>query len=127
MGLSRNYRNFPDILAVMDEAVKHGGVRLTLESDKAAVVWRMKAYHVRKLVQKNTQAGAPTGMIIPTPYDGMHITLEGATVVVKFVELRGTLAKLDGTPITSETKRYEEVVDDELTEAARQVKKGLFE
>lgn len=125
MGLSQNPRNFPDIKAVLDEAVARGGLRYTLDTRGKAVMFRLKAYHFRKITQKLAQVGAPAGSTAPTEYDGLHISLDGNTAIIQFIALSGRMTDLDGRPITPLVKKYEPGVEDEFVEIAQQVKENL--
>lgn len=133
MPSATNYRAFPHIQTVLDEAVQRGGLRYTLSSDKEAWRWRSLAYHFRKLYQKEQQKLAAIMATVPTSYDAMFIQLEGATCVIQFHESvvpLGTISTLDGLPINELTKRFEpEIVPDnaDLVDIAESLKNKLLE
>lgn len=131
---STNFRAFPHVQSVLDEAVLRKGLRYTLPSAREAITFRTHAYHFRKLYQKE-QYRLAGGITVPTVYDGIFITLDGATVVIQLrdAQVVGRMTTLDGLPITPETKAREpeptyehdpEMGD--LIEVAERVKKGDF-
>lgn len=131
MGSSKNPRHYSHVQAVLDAALAQGGGRYQCDSDKAAIRWRQEAYYFRKLSQKLMQDTIlMPGIIAPTPYDEMFLTVEGATVVIQLRENAikpGRLTSLKGVPLTLDKLTPQPTTEDEAyTKAAEKVKKDLL-
>lgn len=128
MANSSNPRHFDHIKVVLDAALAQGGGRYACKDAKTAIRWRMQAYHLRKLLQRFAQqAVLELGVVAPTDYDGMYLTLEGATVVIQFREAvipQGALTDLEGKPIF--VKEIKPAKADDLVGSVEEIKRKLI-
>lgn len=127
MPLSNNPRNYPHIQAVLDTALAHGGGKYDCGTEDAAWSWRQKAYHFRKISQRLAQdAIKEPGVMAPTLYDNMYLTLDGPFVVIQYHDTKikkGLLTDLKGKPIELVPLVPE---GDSLIETAERLKKDLI-
>ena len=101
MPLSQNIHSFEHVRSVLDAALVHETAAYTLSTDKAAVRWRMEAYHFRVLAQR-------LGI---HKYDSMILKLDGSTVTISRRVVEGVL-KVDGGEVAPK-----EVSIDDATES----------
>jgi hypothetical protein len=127
MPLSKSLRAYEHIRVILDHAITRGGARYTRENRADAARWRMEAYTFRKLYIRSV---TKDGIAPPTPYDGMFLQIEGATVIITFrtrEELyKGTLTDLDGKPIDKTTVPDASEEEDIFTEEAMDLRRKLF-
>lgn len=121
MPLPKFSSRYPDVKQVFDFALAQKGARYTLESPGQAVHWRSRAYAFRKALWGEMNLGSPVPPL-GTPYDGIKITLDGATCVIHVSETTavGKLTTLDGgepllTPKPGST--VEHLVNTDMAEA----------
>lgn len=81
MSLSKNIQSFDHIRAILDAALAHEEADYRLPDSKAAVRWRMEAYHFRRLAQ---HAGI-------TKYDQLLLQLTGEVVKISKRKIEGVL------------------------------------
>ena len=126
MPLSENLRAYEHVRVILDHAIAHGGARYTRQNHRDAVRWRLEAYQFRKLFMKSV---AKDGVVPPTPYDGMHLVIEGAVIIIRFrtrEELyKGSLSDLQGKPIDPTVSIEGQEADDIFTEQARELRAKL--
>lgn len=122
MPLSNNINTYGDVRKVFDIAVERGGVKYKLETHKAAVHWRHRAYQFRKLLFKQAERNSIVpGQPAETPYDNLVIRIEDNVVIIQPMELTGELADLNDEPISGVGLGD----DDDLLREAEAFKKGL--
>lgn len=110
MTITNNPGAYADVSEVLDAAQAAGGAVYSLETEKAAFVWRARAYKLRKLLldlKARELEGIP-GIAPSTPYDRMVLTLDGCDVVIKFSRSFGKLKSLDGVPLDPTPKARED-------------------
>jgi len=113
MSLSTNINAYIHVKPILDAAVAHGGGRYRLESNKAAIRWRLHAYQYRKLV---AQSG-------PTNYDKLILRVEGSVVIFGVDAIEGIFTRPDGS-MEPLVKRQPEP-DDALLDFAKNFAGGL--
>lgn len=127
MPTSKNLRNYDHIRVILDHALTRGGAKYTRQNHADAIRWRLEAYSFRRLLVKSV---TKDGVTPPTPYDGMYLQVEGATVIINFRtrdELyKGTLTDLDGNPIDQKTVPDAPEEEDIFAEEAMDLKRKLF-
>lgn len=110
MALSNNIGTYADVMRLLATALAHlereaaaGKARPTARfnatSVAAAIHTRQRAHKYRSLLG---QENAAAGMGARTPYDALHLTIEGSSIVFVFRggdTLPGTLVSEDGAPI----------------------------
>lgn len=89
---------YPEIREVLDYAIANRGARYTLISGGKAVHWRQRAYHFRKILWGELNGMNPVPPI-PTPYDGLRITVDPTDPTTVIIEINsadriGTLVPL---------------------------------
>lgn len=133
MPLSKNIKNYQHIGQVLDAALKAGGGRYILPTEKAARRWRQEAYYYRKLFEEEQRVrlGFASGIAVRTPYDRILLTIEGTMVVIRERELEGQLRGEDGKVIPLEEPRKlaedEPILgEDVLQEAAERLRQQLI-
>lgn len=104
MPLPNNVNSYADVKVVLDAALAAGGGVYKLKTEKEAVRWRQRAYHFRKLAQRQAAAGSNLANYQPpTPYDSMHLTIEGPKVLIGMIRpAEGVLVLPDGSEIVPE-------------------------
>lgn len=125
MSLSKNPGQYADVAAVLDAALEAGGGRYELHSKSAAVRWRQRANHYRRLlfeIEKDRTSVFP-GLPASTPYDSLILTLDENVVVLAVGEPKGKLTSLKGKPLKFKQPTAE--VDEELMREAKRLAESL--
>lgn len=106
MPLSRSLAAYYDVQQVFMTARKNGGIRYTLESEKAAIRWRQRAYYYRALLAKSDQEAHANvaGYLPSTVWDDVYLQCQDNVVLVTFGTLRGTITSLDGEALPLEER-----------------------
>lgn len=121
MALSNNIGQYEDVGIVLAKALEHGGGRYRLESERAAIRWRHRAYKYRSLLlkQKREELGGFPGIQPTTPYDSLILRVEGNTVEISVNRPVGSFEAPDGTTVDLSGEMENEREQAELEEARR--------
>jgi len=98
---------YKDVWDVIDSALARGGARYKLATPGAAVHWRQRAYVFRKLaIKAANELNLVPGFTPSTPYDHLHLTVDGVFVIIKERKIEGTLEPLAGAeaPLVMESE-----------------------
>lgn len=101
MPMSRSLGAYYDVQHIFVAARENGGARYTLESEKAAIRWRARAYMYRSLLARADERAHldQPGYLPLTPWDDIYLRCEGPTVIITFGTLKGQLSSLEGQPL----------------------------
>ena len=121
MALSNNIGQYEDVAIVLAKALEHGGGRYRLESERAAIRWRHRAYKYRSLLlaQKREELRGFPGIQPTTPYDSLILRVEGNTVEISVNRPVGSFEAPDGTIVDLSGEVENEREQAELEEARR--------
>lgn len=98
MPMSRSLGAYYDVQQIFVAARENGGAVYTLESEKAAIRWRARAYHYRSLLAQSDERAHPNqpGYLPITPWDDIYLQCDGPKVIITFGALKGKLTSLEG-------------------------------
>lgn len=109
---------YADIYPVLDALISAGGGYVECETPGRATRWRQRGYMARAAFvkrQEEMNASIP-GYSAATPYDGMHLKVEGTKVKLTMIEPVGGLTDLEGNPIAVPKAKVPDELRPERTE-----------
>src|SRR5690606_7453634 len=121
MALRNNIGQYEDVAIVLAKALEHGGGRYRLESERAAIRWRHRAYKYRSLLlkQKREELGGFPGIQPTTPYAPLILRVEGNHVEISVHPPAGAPGAPDGTAVDLGGEMENEREQAEIEEARR--------
>jgi hypothetical protein len=125
MSMSNELATYADVKAVLDKVLDcRQPLHYKLRSYKAAMRWRYRVYHFRKLLRKQDAIRLHMKDIqVATPYDGLQIAVAdmNGLLLIKFSEIEGELSDTVGniipvtiTHILPETSDPDQALIDDL-------------